>query len=68
MNVNQTIMKSKTVFQATQDEYRRLGNIGMVCFQREEANAAFQDLNETARYIKPRNLSLYKKRKKNHLN
>ena len=34
-----------------QDEYWRLGNVGMVYLETEEANAAIQSLIETTRYI-----------------
>ena len=33
-------------------EYRRLENVGMVCFEaKDETSTAIQDLNETTRYI-----------------
>ena len=48
-----------------EDEYRRLENVGMVCFEtKEEANTAIQDLNETTRYIaKEYEPNIYKQEK-----
>ena len=35
-----------------QDKYGRLGNVGMVCFEKKEkANTVIQELNETTMYI-----------------
>ena len=38
-----------------QDKYGRLGNVGMVFFETEEANIAIQDPNDTAKEYKPKN-------------
>ena len=41
-------MKKTKCIKIRQDKYGRLGNVGMVFFETEEANIAIQDPNETA--------------------
>ena len=48
-------MKKTKCIKIRQDKYGRLGNVGMVFFETEEANIAIQDPNETAMEYEPRN-------------